>query len=233
MARLILFLTVLLFPLSSFNHELTKDQHVETKKIDLLTQIIQSSKQNKTTLPSLTVLEKTVLGFDNLKKRKKLIPNSKLTIIDYSLASSKKRMWIFDTNNGKVLYNCYVAHGKNSGREVAKSFSNKVDSHKSSLGFYVTGKTYSGKHGLSLYLDGQEEGFNDLARERYIVMHGASYVSEKIAAMQGYMGRSFGCPALPENTSAAVINTIKGGSALFIYAPDKEYNSKSKLLNNI
>ncbi|MFH1321277.1 MAG: murein L,D-transpeptidase catalytic domain family protein [Bacteroidota bacterium] len=115
--------------------------------------------------------------------------------------------------------------------EFARYFSNAPKSYKSSLGFYITGDTYYGKHGLSLYLDGMEEGFNDNARERAIVMHGAEYVSNNFIKKYGRLGRSFGCPSVPIELHKEIIRTIKGGTCLFIFYPDQKYESSSELLN--
>jgi hypothetical protein len=129
-----------------------------------------------------------------------------------------------DLTNNKVVMNTYVAHGRNSGGEYAKRFSNRAESFQSSLGFYITGNTYRGEHGLSLRLEGLEPGFNDRAYKRAIVIHGATYIGE------GSAGRSYGCPAVPAKESKALINTIKNGTCLFIYHPQKKYLQGSKIL---
>lgn len=91
----------------------------------------------------------------------------------------------------------------------------------SSPGFYRTAETYYGKHGYSLKLDGLEEGVNDHARERLIVIHGADYVSTDFINKHGRIGRSWGCPALPLHLTKEVIDLIKEGSCLFIYTDDE------------
>jgi hypothetical protein len=154
-----------------------------------------------------------------------------LTICDFSQSSSKKRMYILDLKNEKVLLNTYVAHGKNSGLNYAEKFSNTPESLQSSLGFYVTKSTYSGKHGLSLRLGGLERGFNDKAEARAVVIHGAAYIGDNRLGAP-YMGRSFGCPAVPQELAPKVINLIKGGTALFIYSPNQSYIKSSKILNS-
>jgi hypothetical protein len=154
-----------------------------------------------------------------------------LSIVDFSLPSSKKRLFVIDVNTGKLLFNTFVSHGRNSGQEMATEFSNDLNSFKSSLGFYVTGTTYSGEHGYSLRLDGQEPGINDNAYNRSIVMHAANYVNEKIIKAKGFIGRSLGCPAVPPSLHKAIINTIKDGSCLFLYGPDTAYISRSKIIN--
>lgn len=153
-----------------------------------------------------------------------------LTVVDFSQPSSQKRMYIIDVKNFKLLMNTYVAHGKNSGLQFAEKFSNKVESLQSSLGFYVTTKTYFGKHGLSLRLSGKDKGFNDNAEKRAVVVHGAPYIGES-RADAAYMGRSFGCPAVPQSQSSKVINLIKDGSTLFVYHPSKSYLHGSTILN--
>ncbi len=153
-----------------------------------------------------------------------------IAICDFSQSSKKKRLYIIDTKNYKVLMNTYVAHGKNTGLDQAQRFSNVPESLQSSLGFYVTKGTYIGKHGLSLKLEGVERGFNDKAEERAVVMHGADYIGDHRLSSP-YMGRSFGCPAVPQEQSEKVINLLKNGTCLFIYHPTKQYLHGSKILN--
>ncbi len=167
-------------------------------------------------------------GYKTLIESGKIRKKEVLSICDFSQSSRRKRLYIIDIEEKKVLVNTYVAHGKKSGGEYAKSFSNSPESHKSSLGFYITRKTYFGGHGLSLMIDGVEKGINDKADERNIVIHGSDYVGRG----NGINGRSFGCPAVPEKETNKVINTIKGGSCLFIYHPTKNYLSQSKILND-
>jgi hypothetical protein len=163
---------------------------------------------------------------------KKLVKNPEvLSICDFSQSSRKKRLYIIDLESMKLLINTYVAHGRNSGREYAKSFSNSEKSHKSSLGFYITRNTYWGGNGLSLEIDGLERGINDKANERRIVVHGSDYVGDRFLRCNPFNGRSYGCPAVPSNITAEVINYIKNGSCFFIYHPTKNYISKSRILN--
>ncbi|MCD7923797.1 murein L,D-transpeptidase catalytic domain family protein [Phocaeicola sp.] len=166
-----------------------------------------------------------VAGYNKIEKKSKSI----LTLIDFTKPSTEKRLFVFDMKEKKLLYSSVVSHGKNSGENYATSFSNEVGSYKSSLGFYLTGSTYQGKNGYSLLLDGLEKGINDRARERAIVVHGAAYANPSVCR-SGRLGRSFGCPALPQNLTKPIINTIKGGSVLFIYANNKEYMAKSSIL---
>jgi len=170
-----------------------------------------------------------VKGYHKLVAQGK-VKNKILTIIDFSLPSTQKRMWVLDMTTQKVLFNTVVAHGKNTGAKYATNFSNKPNSFKSSLGFYVTNETYYGKNGLSLFIDGQEKGINDNARSRYVVVHGAKYANPDFVKKHGRLGRSLGCPALPTSISTAVIKAIRGKSCLFIYHPNKNYQAKSKLI---
>ena len=161
------------------------------------------------------------------------IENNVLTIVDFSISANEKRMWVIDLEEKKLLYHSLVAHGRNTGNEYATSFSNEMSSYKSSLGFYVTGEKYYGKHGLSLRLDGLESGINDQARQRAIVIHGAEYVSENFIKTHGRLGRSLGCPALPQELNQEIVETICNKSCLFIYYPDANYFSKSPILKDI
>ena len=150
-----------------------------------------------------------------------------LTIIDYSLPSTERRLWVIDLARGKVLFNELVAHGKQTGENIARAFSNDPGSHRSSLGAFLTGATYFGKHGLSLRLHGLEPGINDRAEERAIVMHAADYVSEDLARKQGRIGRSQGCPAVRPAVARKLIDTIRGGTLVFAYYPDAGYERAS------
>ena len=169
-------------------------------------------------------------GFDKLVAQGKVLNDSILAIVDFSLPSSQKRLFVIDTRNYKVLHNSLVAHGRNSGEAMARSFSNMPESFKSSPGFYVTRNTYNGSNGYSLKLDGLEKGINDKAYERAIVMHGADYVSEAFIHARGFIGRSYGCPAVPVAQAKPIINTLKDGSCLFIYTPDESYLNRSSIL---
>ncbi len=169
-------------------------------------------------------------GYNYLRSIGRLKNDNIISIVDFSLQSAKKRLFILDLKNYKILFNTYVAHGRNSGRELASQFSNENESYKSSLGFYVTQDTYNGNHGYSLRLQGEEKGINDNAINRAIVMHSAWYVNENVAKSQGYIGRSQGCPALPEELTKPIIEKIKDGSCLFLYSSDKYYMSHSQIL---
>ncbi len=170
-----------------------------------------------------SVFEYAYKGYLYLLEQHKLNRSNVISICDFSQSSRSRRLYVVDLENKKILVNTYVAHGRRSGGEYAKSFSNNRSSHKSSLGFYVTEDTYVGKHGLALKIHGLEKGFNDKADRRNIVVHGSKYVGEDYLKTNRINGRSFGCPAIPLDDVDDVIDNIKGGSCLFIYHPTKKY----------
>jgi hypothetical protein len=170
-------------------------------------------------------------GYQKLLAKGKVRRSDVLSICDFSQSSRRKRLYVINLEEGKLLMQTYVAHGRNSGSEYAQRFSNKPESHQSSLGFYVTRSTYYGEHGLALKIDGLERGINDLAFARNIVVHGSDYVGSQFLRNNKMIGRSFGCPAVPREQAGKIINTIKQGSCLFIYHPTKNYVSSSKILN--
>lgn len=170
-------------------------------------------------------------GYRRLLQDGKLNKEGILTICDFSQSSRRKRLYLIDLVNYKLILNTHVAHGRNSGGEYAKKFSNRPESLQSSLGFYVTKRTYWGEHGLALTIAGVDKGFNDKAERRKIVVHGSSYVGDNILRYSRYIGRSFGCPAVPKKYSSKLIHTIKNGSCLFIYHPSRNYLTGSTILN--
>lgn len=176
---------------------------------------------NNFALPELESFKKAIEGY-YLLKEKGVIQKNILTLIDFSLSANDKRLWVIDMVANTILYHTLVSHGRNTGEEFANQFSNKINSYQSSLGFYVTSETYSGKHGLSLRLDGLEKGVNDKARERAIVVHGADYVGESFIKNNGRLGRSEGCPAIPMEFRDQIIQAIKGKSCLYIYHPSRD-----------
>jgi hypothetical protein len=167
------------------------------------------------------VFRRAYLGMDAVCAPKTDI----LTIIDFTKPSCDRRFYVIDLVNKKLVYHTLVAHGKNSGELQCTRFSNRPKSLQSSPGFFLTAETYSGRHGYSLRLDGMEPGLNDLARARAIVIHGAEYVAQHYVDDVGYIGRSFGCPALPLELNKKIIDNIKGGSCLYIHTNDKNYDS--------
>jgi len=171
-------------------------------------------------------------GYKKLETEGKLNRKGILTIVDFSQSSTKKRFYVIDLLNKTLLFHTYVAHGRNTGDEYARRFSNASGSYESSLGFYVTRQQNSGSSvGLSLILDGLEKGFNDNALKREIIMHGAAYATEDFIRRTGRLGRSFGCPSLPPDQIKPVVEAIKEGTCLFVYSPDQQYILHSKLLN--
>lgn len=171
-----------------------------------------------------------MIGYSRFKTKGLLANSSILSIIDFSLSSAKKRLFVLDVKNYKLLFVTYVAHGRNSGTSHALYFSNEAESFKSSIGFYLTGTTYSGAHGFSMKLKGYEAGYNDKAEERAIVMHSADYVSEALIKQQGFIGRSLGCPALAPEIYKQVINKISNRTCLFIYGASGNYIENSGML---
>ena len=210
--------------LSDISSEIVKSTPTELNKLEILYNSLSISSSQ---LPSKEVLELAMEGWEKLENDLK---SPILTVIDFSLPSTEKRLWVIDPAKGLILHHSVVAHGRNSGELLAKTFSNQPESFQSSLGFYKTAETYQGKHGYSLRLDGLEKGFNDQARNRAIVIHGADYAKEEFAKSTGRLGRSLGCPALPPELSAKVIDLIKDGSLLFIYGKDDSYLQQSYLL---
>jgi hypothetical protein len=170
-------------------------------------------------------------GYHNLVKKGLIHKRTVLSICDFSQSSRNRRMYVIDVQHRKLLYRTFVAHGQNSGDEFASDFSNEPDSYKSSLGFYITQKTYVGRNGLSLRLNGVDPGYNDMAMKRQIVLHGSSYASERYMEDYGNLGTSLGCPALPAEFSGRIIRAVKDGSCLFIYHPTQQYLDNSAVLH--
>ena len=176
---------------------------------------------------SRRAFRQAVQGYEKIEGRQRNV----LTLIDFTRPSTEPRLFVFDMNEHKLIYSSLVAHGRNSGGNYATSFSNKEGSFQSSLGFYLTSDTYTGKNGYSLVLDGLEKGINDNARSRAIVVHGAHYANPSVVQAGGRLGRSLGCPALPQKVSRTIIDAIKGGSVMYVYADRQEYLSSSTILS--
>lgn len=174
-----------------------------------------------------TAFEQLIWGCNNIDICNKDI----VTLIDFSKPSTDERLYVMDLRQKKLLYVSHVAHGRNSGDNYATSFSNIPGSYQSSLGFYKTENTYEGRNGYSLILDGLEKGINDKAKERAIVVHGADYANPACIESMGRLGRSFGCPALPRPLNKTIINTIKDGTLLYIFANDRKYLGQSDILS--
>jgi hypothetical protein len=172
------------------------------------------------------VFEEAVIGYMNLKGRQELSQKPVITIVDFEKPSVEKRLWVLNLQDREVLFHTYVAHGRGSGNDLATTFSNINESFMSSLGFYVTAGTYFGKHGLSLKLEGKDKNINCKALERNIVVHGAEYVSDEFIREHGRLGRSHGCPALPVEETAAIIEVIKDKTCLYLNGSAKDYVSE-------
>lgn len=220
------FLLYLLFSFIPVNYTLTRStaylQPVQSPYRKLYADM------NLENIINYSAFEQAISGYNKIEVKNKDI----ITLIDFTKPSTEERFYVLDLKQKKLLYSSVVSHGKNSGLNYATSFSNENGSYKSSLGFYVTGNTYQGKNGYSLVLDGLEKGINDQAKKRAIVIHGATYSNPTVAMSSGRLGRSFGCPALPESLCKPIINAIKGGSLLYIYANDENYLAHSNILTN-
>lgn len=216
------------------NNDAVDPELINTKATTIDDKSAEKSPKKDLSIKSSNTIPKKVLALaiTAYKKAddKDLVDNHKLTIIDYSQPSSKKRMWVIDMDKKKVDLNTYVSHGAKSGGAMANDFSNKLESHKSSLGVMKTGKIYVGKRGKSLYLHGLEKNINDNVYKRHVVIHGATYVNERKAKSAGQVGKSFGCPAVDTKVAKILINEIAGGSIVFAYYPNGNWLSHSSFL---
>jgi len=226
-----LFFVVLLTSFSSLPSKTNSSENTvraESSATSRVAFIYNELDANSFALPNFECFSLAMNGFQKLKERG-VVRKNILTLVDFSLSSNTKRLWVIDLDKGKVLFQTLVAHGRNTGEEFASNFSNRAESYQSSIGFYATGEIYNGKHGLSLKLDGLEKGLNDKARDRAVVMHGADYVSESFIRQNKRLGRSQGCPAIPVEMNEKIISVIKNKSCLFLYHPSKNQEIISKL----
>jgi len=219
-------LTISTRPLAMVN-ELFPDELVFEDSVQALYHAIKLEEYNL----SYKVFKYAMTGYFNLRQQGKLNDKKLISIIDFSKKSSLKRFYTIDLEALAVKFFTYVSHGKNTGEDEAKSFSNVVQSNQSSLGFYVTGETYTGSKGYSLRLDGMEKGYNDRVRERAVVIHNADYVSETWIKKYGRLGRSQGCPALPVELGKKIIDAVKNKTVIFAYSNDEEYLASSHVLD--
>ena len=180
---------------------------------------------------SLEVFEIAVKGYSELSLKNRIKNKKFLTIVDMSLSANTERMFIIDMEKRMLVDKKLVAHGVNTGREFASDFSNERSSHKSSIGFFITGEIYNGRHELSMKLDGQEYS-NDNARSRGVVVHSADYVSCDFIKANGRLGRSYGCPAIDKEGYEETVKKLQGGSCYFIYYPSRSYLSRSRIVNS-
>ena len=177
------------------------------------------------------VFFKAYKGYNFLLKKGLVRKKNILTVCDYSQSSNNKRLYVIDLKETRMLFNTFVSHGRNSGGEFANTFSNLIESNKSSLGFMLTAETYNGKAGYSMRFDGMEAGINDKVRTRDIVLHGSYFVNAQMVETRGIIGNSLGCPAIPNDKRNQVIEAIKGGSCFYINHPDNWYNTTSSIIN--
>ena len=221
MRQFIIFLCILLIPSGYSFHPKNQD---ENPTVDLCYQLYMDMQLD--TLVEYKAFEQAIVGYHTIDAKNKNI----ITLIDFTKPSTQKRLFVLNIEQKEIVFASHVAHGKNSGDNYAVSFSNKSGSNKSSLGFYLTGETYEGRNGYSLILNGLEKNINDKARQRSIVIHAADYCDPEEAVHCGRLGRSWGCPALPNDLNEPIINAIKGGTLLFIYADNQDYLAKSPIL---
>ncbi len=205
-------------------------QPTAEEKLDYHIQEIYQSCQLEQKKLSFEVFRTAMVGYYNLQKKYTLKKSHIFSIVDYDQPSTHKRMYVLDLQQTKLLKHLLVAHGQETGWKYATDFSNRPQSHQSSLGFYKTAETYGGKYGYSLRLDGLEPGFNHKARSRAIVVHGADYVSQDFITKHGRLGRSWGCLTLTLEESKPVIDIIKGGSYIYVHKTQKHYLQASKYL---
>lgn len=229
MLRFVLFVCILAGAVSSsiFSQPEEKKEVSQVKVTDRCLQLYREMDLEGRV--NYAAFRQAVTGYYRIGGRKREV----LTLIDFSKPSTQERLYVFDMKQRKMLFSSVVSHGKNSGNNYATSFSNEDGSLKSSLGFYLTESTYQGKNGYSLILEGLEKGINDHARRRAIVMHGAAYANPSVIRNGGRLGRSFGCPAVPEKLSRPIIDAIKGGSVMYIYADRPDYLAQSTVLHTL
>ena len=203
---------------------------VAGKYLDNITALKQIFVKAATNLDP-SVLDIGLKAYNCASNVRGIVSKEYLTIIDYTKPSSEKRLWVFDMKNSKLVSEQLVAHGQKTGGKNAKYFSNNRGSHQSSIGVYVTGRSYNGRNGLSLRLRGLDRGYNDKANQRAIVMHGASYVSKDFIKKYGMIGRSWGCPALEQRYAKSTIDKIKNGSVVVAYYKNNNWIRRSPYLN--
>ncbi|AMD85947.1 L,D-transpeptidase catalytic domain [Capnocytophaga haemolytica] len=232
------FFLILVFALSTFLYfakaqtsQLSKEKQLALKQAELNIRELYSDIGCPQYGLSFEAFRYAYIGYQTLRKQHRLNDKELFSIIDFTKDCNTKRFYTIDLEKMKIIYFTYVSHGKNSGDKQPTSFSDVVDSNKSSLGFYITGNTYNGSKGYSLQLHGDERGYNSNLAKRAVVIHSADYANEDYILRHGRMGRSLGCPALPENIYKQVIETIKERTMIFAYYNDAKYLSSSKYLN--
>ncbi len=225
MQRVFVYLLLLFIPLSSPSTKNSVQQPPAPEEVTGCQRLYDEMQLDN--IVNYSAFEQVMVGYNKINAKNRDI----VTLIDFSKPSTEPRLYIFDMKHHRLLLTSHVSHGRNSGDNYATSFSNENGSYKSSLGFYLTENTYQGKNGYSLILNGLEKGINDNAKQRAIVIHGAAYSNPSTIVSSGRLGRSLGCPALPLAVSQSIINTIKGGTILYIYADNKNYMARSSILS--
>lgn len=223
MQKLIILFAILLCP-HSFS--VVEEQELPTQEFSKTSLLYKEMQLDG--IVCYEAFRQAMIGYNKIEKKREEV----LTLIDFSKPSTEKRLYVLNLKDKKLLFTSLVSHGRNSGENYATSFSNKSGSYQSSLGFYRTENTYNGGNGYSLILEGLEKGINDRAKARAIVMHGASYCCADYIASTGRLGRSFGCPSVPHELAKPIIDTIKDGTLLYIYANNKVYASHSPILTD-
>ena len=181
-------------------------------------------------MTSRVALEAALKAWENAVRSGAVHRTDVLTVIDYSRPSTEPRLFVLDIAANRLRFAELVAHGRDSGENETMRFSNREGSRMTSLGVFRTAEPYVGQHGVSLRLDGLEPGFNDRARDRAIVLHGAGYVNPAIVASQGRLGRSWGCPAVRREIARELTETIQQGSLVVAYYPDADWLARSAFL---
>ena len=228
---------VLIFILSTFLYfsnaqkHLSKEKQLALKKAELNIKELYNELNAAQYNLSFEAFRYAYIGYQSLKKQQRLNGKELFSIIDFTKDCNSKRFYTIDLEKMKIVYNTYVAHGKKSGDRLATSFSDVAESNKSSIGFYITGSTYNGGNGYSLALHGDEKGYNSNLAKRSVVIHTADYANENYMARNGRLGRSLGCPVLPENIYKQIIDAIKDKTMIFAYYNDAKYLKTSKYLN--
>jgi hypothetical protein len=218
------------FSFSDAIHSICRNIENEQIQYKLEDALLQKYESFSFDMLSFTAFKQAYQGYLVLQQKKAIKNEKYLTIVDFTLPSTEKRLFLLDMENDQVVHHTYCAHGKNTGDLYAEKFSNTPGSLQSSLGFYITANTYKGKFDLALRLEGIEP-MNDQAMARAVVMHGADYATAQFIERQQRLGRSWGCPAVPMEEAPAIIHRIKDGSCLFIYANDEHYAQQSTVLN--
>lgn len=144
----------------------------------------------------------------------------RMYVVDFQKFSGADRLYEVDLEGGWVT-SYRTCHGRGSDPAhsgFAQTFSNEPDSHKSSVGAYVTaGPSWGPQQGPNVLLDGLEYS-NNLARQRAIIIHGADYADPTFLAREGKLGRSYGCFSVSHADLAPLRDRMGDGRLLFAMA---------------